>query len=261
MLSLRRRLLPIRLLSHGPLTLRLLRPLRPLHIAMLRRRHSLSIRLQLQRRRHMLSFGPAALREHEVLRSQISKVLYCPGLAWGCEADEECCTEGGADACYNPSSEQCCPGGSCSKDHKCCGNECCGEDYNCGGDGYCTTKPSPTTSRPTGSASAPTATRTITFRYDPDRKVPVQNGELYEAINKAVLQNMCEGIKSYLRFVSQSIELTRADASTPQVESKSHVSQRLLRERIERVSSEVLSLWHPAGGAGGDYHGAGHELR
>lgn len=142
------------------------------------------------------------------------KCCTAPGLAWGCEADEECCTEGGADACYNPSSEQCYPGGSCSKDRTCCGNECCGEDYNCGGDGYCTAKPSPPTSRPTGSASAPTATRTITFRYDPDRKVPAQNGELYEATNKAVLRNMCEGIKSYLGFVSQSIELTRTDAST-----------------------------------------------
>jgi hypothetical protein len=124
-----------------------------------------------------------------------------PGEAWGCPSDKQCCAGDGVADCFNPTTEICCSGGSCSRSSTCCGKECCVEGYTCGSDGFCTRKSSIATVTATSSAATATAVtpeicaragsscttkQTITFRYDPNRKVRGKDGKLYDAQNRAV---------------------------------------------------------------------------
>ncbi|KAF2420571.1 hypothetical protein EJ08DRAFT_25182 [Tothia fuscella] len=160
------------------------------------------------------------------------------GQIWPCPASKSCCDVG---ACYEPSTEQCCVGGACLKTETCCKTQCCRAAAYCASNGVCSRiSVTTTSSRPTPSASRPVPTpdptpyepkpapapvpapkpptqntkQTITFNYDPNRKVVIKKGanagKEFDGSPRAVLENMCKGIQKILGYISQEIELTRA---------------------------------------------------
>ncbi|KAF8140695.1 hypothetical protein K438DRAFT_1785462 [Mycena galopus ATCC 62051] len=145
-----------------------------------------------------------------------------------CLSGEQCC---GEKNCFSDD-EQCCTGGNvCLKDDTCCGSECCPQgDTCCGGTTCCSgeaccdgsqavpSRTIPTPSAGSGATGSPTTTKvpktTITFKYYPKKMVKNSSGKRIPLSNKAILMNMCEGIKKYLMGTSANeVQLTKSKAN------------------------------------------------
>ncbi|KAF7347981.1 hypothetical protein MSAN_01750200 [Mycena sanguinolenta] len=173
----------------------------------------------------------------------------CCSLSQGgkqCLNGAQCC---GEDHCASED-EQCCKGGNvCLKVDTCCGSGCCAEGETCcggttccSGEGCCgggsqavpsrtiatpsagsgttgtpTTMTIATPSSGSGSTGTPTTTKvpktTITFKYYPNKMVKNSSGKRIPLSNKAILMNMCEGIKKYGGTSANEIQLTKSKAN------------------------------------------------
>ena len=77
-----------------------------------------------------------------------------------------------------------------------------------------TVESSPTTiSAAVSSTVSKTPKATITFRYYPNKPVKSITGKKILLDNKAILMNMCDGIKAFLGEVKQEIQLTKDTAN------------------------------------------------
>jgi hypothetical protein len=85
--------------------------------------------------------------------------------------------------------------------------------------------------------------REIAFGYNPDRKVKGKDGQLYEATNRAVLENMCKGIKHYLGYTSQTITLTRTKESTRKTNRKSMCPKKHCAKELK----QYFAKYYPEG--------------
>lgn len=136
----------------------------------------------------------------------------CP-LGYDCFGNAKCCPSGqqpcGNTKCYDPNTQDCCtaPGLAWG----------CPKEYSCGAGGDCDLE-TPPPERPCDISYARgceviNAPNPIRFRYTP-RKITGKDGKPYDIANRAVMQNMCLGIRNYLGYYSQSLVLTRTDDKT-----------------------------------------------
>ncbi|KAJ5624626.1 hypothetical protein N7510_000935 [Penicillium lagena] len=125
---------------------------------------------------------------------------------WACKDGFQCCVA--SEGCFDSKTQRCCadPNGPCDIDAACCGGKCCPKGYGCNKNNKCYKKPTTTRSSKTKQCKTPTPTRvapspmvTVPFVYDPRRRLQESadptSDEIFEISNRAVLMNMCEGMK------------------------------------------------------------------
>ncbi|KAL2864821.1 uncharacterized protein BJX67DRAFT_199509 [Aspergillus lucknowensis] len=125
---------------------------------------------------------------------------------WACTRGLQCCVA--SEGCFDAKTQRCCadPSGPCDIDGACCAGKCCAKGYMCDKNKKCRKRSDPrpkttkTCKKPTPARTPPTPMVTIPFVYDPRRRLhqsadPSSN-EVFEISNRAVLMNMCQGMKN-----------------------------------------------------------------
>ena len=125
---------------------------------------------------------------------------------WACRSGFQCCVE--SEGCFNPKTQRCCadPNGPCDIDGACCAGKCCAAGYKCDKNQKCRKKSPPRKTKtkkcktPTPTRVAPTPMVTVPFVYDKKRSIrpsaDPNSDEVFEISNRAVLLNMCQGMKN-----------------------------------------------------------------